>query len=81
MKKRKHNEKDFGLYRDDGLRVVKNKSGPETGKRKLNIKKIFEENKSDIVIQCNMKIVNYSYVSLNLNNSNYKPYLKPDIEI
>ena len=34
MKKRKHNGKDFGLYRDDGLRVVKNKSGPETGKRK-----------------------------------------------
>ena len=28
-----------------------------------------------------MKIVNYSHVSLNLNNSNYKPYLKPDIEI
>ena len=28
-----------------------------------------------------MKIVNYSEVSLNLNNSNYKPYHKPDNEI
>ena len=28
-----------------------------------------------------MKIVNYLDVSLNLNNSNYKPYQKPDNEI
>ena len=28
-----------------------------------------------------MKIVNYLDVSLNLNNSNYKPYHKPDNEI
>ena len=25
----KYNKKDFGLYRDDGLGVVKTKSGPE----------------------------------------------------
>ena len=71
----KHNKKDFGLYRDDGLGVVKNKSGPEIGKIKKNIQKIFKENKLDIVIKCNMKLVNY------LNNSNYKPYHKRDNEI
>ena len=27
----KYNKKDFRLYRYDGLRVVKNKNGPETG--------------------------------------------------
>ena len=26
----KYNKKDFRLYRYDGLRVVKNKNGPET---------------------------------------------------
>ena len=37
----KHYKKDFGLCRDDGLGVVKNKSGPETEKIKKNIQKIF----------------------------------------
>ena len=68
----KYNKKYFGLYRDDGLGVVKSKSEPETKKIKKNITKIFKENKSDIVIQRNMKIVNYLDVSLNLNNPKYK---------
>ena len=34
-----------------------------------------------MVIQCNMKTLNYLDVSLNLNNSNYKPYQKPDNKI
>ena len=62
--------KDFVLYRDDGLGMVKNKiEKPETEKIKKNIEKIFKQNKLDIVIQCNMKIVNYLDVLLNLNNS------------
>ena len=73
--------KDFGLYRDDGLRVGKNKSGLETEKIKRNIQKMFKENKLDTVIQCNMKLVNYLDVTLNLNNSNYKPYQKSDSKI
>ena len=63
------------------LGVVKNKSGPETEKIKKNIKKILKENKLDIVIKCNMKLVTYLDVTLKLNNSNYKPYHKPDNEI
>ena len=54
----KYNKNDFGLYRDDGLGVVKNKSGQEREKKV-------------IVIQCNMEIVNYLDVSLNLNDSKY----------
>ena len=61
--------------------MVKNKSGPETEIVKKNIQKIFKENKLDIIIQCNMKIVNYADVSFDLSNSNYKPYHKPDNEI
>ena len=63
----KYNKKDFGLYRDDGLGVVKNKSGPETEKIKKNIQKIFKENKLDIVIKCNIKLV----AQIELFNSNY----------
>ena len=61
--------------------MVKNKSGTETEKIKRNIQKIFKENKLDIVIQCDTKIVNYLDVSPNLNNSNYKSYQKPNNEI
>ena len=78
---KKYNKRDFGHYRNDWLGVAKNKSGPETEKIKKNIRKIFQENKLDIVIQCNMKLGNYLDVTLNLNNSNYKPYQKPDNEI
>ena len=71
------NKKDFRLYRDDGLGVVKNKKGPETEKIRKNIQKICK-NKLDIVIQCNMKLVNYLDVTINWNNTNYKAYQKPN---
>ena len=61
--------------------MVRNKCGRETGKIKKNIRQFFKEYKLYIVTQCKMKIVDYFDVSLNLNNSNYKPYHKSDIEI
>ena len=39
----KYNKKDFGLYRDDSLGVVKNESGPEAEKIKKIIQEIFKE--------------------------------------
>ena len=34
-----------------------------------------------IIINCNMKIVNYLDVTLNLNTGSYRPYKKPNEEI
>ena len=48
---RKYNKNDFGLYRDDGLAVLKNKSGPQSEQVKKNIQKIFQEHGLDIIIQ------------------------------
>ena len=62
----KYNKKDFELYLDDGLEVVRNKCGRETAKIKKNMRQIFKENKLYIVIQCKMKIVDYFDVSLEL---------------
>ena len=39
-----YEKKDIGLYRDDGLAVFKNKSGPETEKIKKSIQALFREN-------------------------------------
>ena len=49
---KKYNKNDFVLYRDDGLAVLKNKI-------KQNTQKILKEHGLDIIIQCNMKVVNY----------------------
>ena len=59
---------DFGLYRDDGLAVLKNKSGPQSEQVKKNIQKIFKDHGLDIIIQCNMKIANYLDVTFNLKD-------------
>ena len=69
----KYNKNKIGLYRDDGLAIFKNISGPKSEKVKKNIQELFKENQLDIVIQCNMKMVNYLDVTLNLENSAYRP--------
>ena len=73
-----YNRKNIGLYRDDGLAVFKNISGPQSEKIKKQIQKIFKNNGLDITIECNIKIVNYLDVTFNLNDSSYRPYHKPD---
>ena len=74
---KKYNKNDFGLYRDDGLVVLKNKSGPQSEQVKKNIQKIFKEHGLDIIIQCNMNLD----VTFNLNDGPYKPYIKPNNKI
>ena len=56
---KKYNKNDFGLDWDDGLAVLKNKSGPQSEQVKQNIQKIFKDHGLDIILQCNMKVVNY----------------------
>ena len=48
---------------------------------KKDIQKLFKENELDIVIQCNMKTVNYLDVKLNLENSTYRLYQKENNQI
>ena len=78
---KKYNKNDFGLDRDDGLAVLKKKSGPQSEQLKKNIQKIFKDHGLDIIIQCNMKVVNYLDVTFDLSDGTYKPYTKPNNEI
>ena len=75
-----YNKREVGLYRDDGLAVFKNLSGPENEKIKKDFQKILKENGLDIVIQCNMKVVDYLDITLNLNDGTFKPSRKADEE-
>ena len=50
----------------DGLLVFKNTSGSQSEKIKNTFQKIFNNKGLDIIINCNMKIVNYPDIALNL---------------
>ena len=74
------NKNHIGLYRDDGLAILKNTSGPEAEKLKKKIQKLFKEKDLDIFVQCNLKTTNYLDITLNLNDGSYHPYRKPNGE-
>ena len=63
--------KNIGLYRDDGLSIFKNCSGPQIEKSKKHLQKIFKNNDLDVIIECNTKVVNYLDITFNLNGGTY----------
>ena len=63
--------KNIGLYRDDGLSIFKNCSGLQMQKIKGHLHKVFKNNSWDVIMECNMKIVNYLDVTFNLNDGTY----------
>ena len=68
---RQYDTKNIGLYRDDGLSIFKNCSGPQMEKIKKHLQKVFKNNGLDVIIECNMKVVNYLDVTFNLNDGTY----------
>ena len=65
------NKNHVGLYRDDGLAILKNTSVPEAAKLK-NVSKIILKKYLDIIVQCNLKVINYIDLTLNLNDGSYR---------
>ena len=56
---RKYQKSDIGLYRDDGLAIFKSTSGPKMERIKKDIIASFKKLNLKIVIESNMKIVNF----------------------
>ena len=77
----KYNKNDTGLYRDDGLAVFKNISGPESERIKKNFQSLFRKYGLEIITECNKKVVDYLDVTFNLKDGTYKSYHKPDNQI
>ena len=69
------------LYRDDGLVVFRNASGAHCEKIKKEFQKLLRLHDLKLIIKCNLKIVDFLDVTLNLTDSTYKPYHKPNDEI
>ena len=64
----------MGLYRNHGMAVVKQMSGPELEiKRKKNTE-IFKNYGLVITIKTNLFVVNFLDIKFNLLNGTFKPY-------
>ena len=63
------NNKDFGLYRNDGLGILRKTSGPDADRERKTIIKIFKEGGLSITCQVNKKIVDFLDVRFNLQTN------------
>ena len=70
-------KKNVGLYRDDGLGVLRNVSGPQGEQTRKKLIDIFKNNGLKIEISIS-KITNFLDVTFNLENSSYKTFHKPN---
>ena len=69
------------MYRDGGLAVFRNVSGAHCEKIKKEFQKLFRQHGLKLIIKCNLIIVDFLDVTLNLTDSTYKSYHKPNDEI
>ena len=76
----KYGKNNVGLYRDDGLVLLRNTSGPQSERTRKDITREFKKQGLDITISTNLKICNFLDVTLNLKDGTYYPYRKPNNE-
>ena len=72
---------DIGLYRDDGLGVMRNIGGPEIERRKKKIIQIFKKHGLTVVIEANLKSVRFLDAEFDLRTNSYRPFRKPGSEL
>ena len=69
---------DCGLYRDDGLLVLRNVNGQKIYCVRKNVIQLSKDIGFLIDIETNLKIVNFLDITFNSNNGTFKPYKKPN---
>lgn len=73
----KKHGKNFGLYRDDGLGIIRG-TPRQIELIKKDLCAIFHRNKLKITVEANMKIINFLDVTLDLNTGYHMPFTKPN---
>ena len=72
-------KENIGLYRDDGLAIIKNKSARLADKTRRELRKAFEQFGLKITAESNLHVVNNVVdVTFDLSTGKYKPYRKPN---
>ena len=76
----KYGKNNVGLYRDDGLVLLRNASGPQSERTRKDITREFKRQGLNISISTNLKICNFLDVTLNLTDGTHYLYRKPNNE-
>ena len=74
----KFGKDNIGLYRDDGLAVIKGTSGRLADKARKDLCAIFKKFGLRITAEVNHQVVNFLDITLNLRDEEYLPYRKPN---
>ena len=64
-------KRNSGLYRDDGLILMRNEKGRKTDRIKKEVTKIFKEIGFKIEIKTDLKVVDFLDITYNLSNDTY----------
>ena len=65
--------KNIGLYRDNGLAIIKSKSARLEDKTRKELYKIFEQFGLKITAEANLRVVNFLDVTFDLTSGKQKP--------
>ena len=65
-----------GLYRDDGLALIKGTNGRNADITRKMLHDVFQQIGLKITAQVNHQLVNFLDITLNLNNGNFAPFRK-----
>ena len=68
----------IGLYRDDGLAVLKSATGSESERMRKRLIKTFHDNDLSIASQANITSANFLDKALNITTESYVQYRKPN---
>ena len=71
-------KENIGLYRDDGLGILRIKSGRLMEKMRQEIIKVFQECGFQIELATELNEVNFLDLTFNLEDGTYRPYKKPN---
>ena len=71
-------KENIGLYRDDGLAIIKNRSARLANKTRKKLHKIFEQFDLKISMEANLHVVNFLDVTFDFTTGKHKPYRKPN---
>ena len=76
----KYRKNNVGLYRDNGLVLLTNATGPQSERTRKDVTREFKKQGLNISISTNQKICNFLDVTLNLTDGTHYPYRKPNNE-
>ena len=71
-------KKDIGLYRDDGLAVLRGASGPAAERMKKLLTQHFKTLGLRITIRTNLRVVDFLDLTMDLESGKHFPYRKPN---